>query len=431
MEATELHQNEAFSVDLKHALIWIARALDYVGIDDVHHAHRVAYIAYECAKQLGWEKQKQEFCFMAGLLHDCGVSQSEEHTALVSKMSPDRSHRHCVAGYQALKRCHLLTRFANIVLYHHTHWSDLINTELSPFDKDISALIFLADRLDFIRARYLKQQDSDLITLNKQEIINELQQYQGSLFKPEYVEALVLQVAKDGFWYSMEPEHIEGLPLSFTHLDWLQMDLSLSALTELGRFIASIVDAKSPFTYQHSLKVADLAKYLGEKMRLPAKTCKMLYVAGLVHDIGKLRTPDAILHKQGKLTKEEYAHIKKHTVDTEIALHMVFPNSKIGEWASSHHERLDGSGYPYNKTANELDLPSRIIAIADVFQALSQDRPYRGKMSKEEITAIMQPMIDNLWLDQAVYLCLSEHLDECYDLSTSQAQVEDLALAID
>ncbi|MFO6423583.1 HD-GYP domain-containing protein [Motilimonas sp. KMU-193] len=426
MKVLTENQDQAFSIDLKHALIWIARALDYVGIDDNHHGHRVAYIAYEIAKQLGWDQQKQEFCFMAGLLHDCGVSQSEEHIALVSKMTPDNSQRHCVAGYQALNRCHLLTRFANIVLFHHTHWADLIHTDLPPYDKDISAIIFLADRLDFIRARYLNKQNSNLITLHKQAISEELQQQKGSLFNPDFVDALVKQVAKDGFWYSMESEHIESLPLSFTHLDWLKMNLSLDALTELGRFIAGIVDAKSPFTYQHSLRVADLVRFLGARMQLPHKICRMLYVAGLVHDIGKLRTPDAILHKPGKLTNEEYAHMKKHAVDTEIALHMVFPNSKIGEWASSHHERLDGSGYPYNKTANELDLPSRIIAIADIFQSLSQDRPYRGIMSQQEIIAIMQPMVDQHRLDPDVYACLIKHLNECYFISTSQANIEEL-----
>ncbi|MCE2570910.1 HD-GYP domain-containing protein [Motilimonas eburnea] len=427
MEAANLARDEAFSVDLKHALIWVARALDYVGIDDVHHGHRVAYIAYEVAKEMGWDKQKQEFCFLAGLLHDCGVSRSEEHLALVSEMSPSISERHCIAGYHALRQCSLLSRFANIVLYHHSPWSELIHFELPTFEKEVCALIFLADRLDFIRASHLADVDSHLITLKKDQMAAELAQHKGSLFNPVFVDALVKRTAKDGFWYSMVPEHIENLPHQFQALDWLQVHLSLNSLIELARFIALIVDAKSPFTYQHSLKVAHLAERLATKLHLPSKTCKMLYVAGLVHDIGKLRTPDAILHKQGSLSQAEYAHIKKHTVDTEIALYMVFPNSKIGEWAANHHERLNGSGYPYNKKGNELDLPSRIIAVADVFQALSQDRPYRGKMSKQQIQTIMQPMIDKHLLDKHVYLCLCQHLDECYALSTSQEQINEVA----
>ncbi|MGD8109310.1 HD domain-containing phosphohydrolase [Vibrio sp. TRT 17S01] len=420
MEATHIHTQESFSVDLKHALIWVARALDYVGIDDANHGHRVAYIAYECAKQLGWEKKKQEFCFMAGLLHDCGVSQSAEHKNLVSAMTPNDVQRHCRIGYQSLSECELLIPFANIVLYHHTPWAELESIEVPPFEKDIAALIFLADRLDFLRARFLADQDSDLIILKKNEITGMLNEQKGKLFRPDLVETLAILMKKDGFWYSMVPEHIENIPILFKHLDWLQTDLSLTKLVALGRFIAGIVDAKSPFTYQHSLKVAELSEYLANKMHLPTSTAQMLYVSGLVHDIGKLRTPDEILHKPGKLTMAEYAHIKKHTIDTEIALNMVFPDSKIGDWAVSHHERLDGSGYPYNKTEAELDLPSRIIAIADIFQALSQQRPYRERLNTSEINAIMQPMIDQKMLDPDVYQCLKDNIEECFHISVSE-----------
>ncbi|MEH0759196.1 HD domain-containing protein [Vibrio sp. 16] len=418
MEAIGNINNESFSVDLKHALIWVARALDYVGVDDIHHNHRVGYISYECAKLLNWDVKKQEFCFLAGLIHDCGVSQTEEHTKLVSKFKPDDPSIHCIHGYHALRKCNILAQFANIVRHHHTAWDILEGIHLSPFEKDIAALIFIADRLDVLRARHLDNEHSDLITLKKRSIAEQLRQYKGTLFRPDYIEAMSELTNRDGFWFSMEPENIEAIPLSFTHLDWLQQDLTIDNLVELGTFIAGIVDAKSPFTYQHSIKVAELCKFLATRLKLPAKTTEQLYVAGLVHDIGKLRTPDEILHKQGSLTKEEYTRIRRHTIDTEIALKMVFPGSKIGEWATNHHERIDGSGYPNNKQGDELDLPSRIIAIVDVFQALSQDRPYRSRLSKEEIVEIMYPMVKRNELDKDVYHCLEAHLEQCYQLST-------------
>ncbi|MCU8501128.1 HD domain-containing protein, partial [Vibrio vulnificus] len=136
-------------------------------------------------------------------------------------------------------------------------------------------------------------------------------------------------------------------------------------------------------------------------------------------DIGKLRTPDSILHKEGPLSEIEYIHIKRHTVDTGVALNMIFPHSNIAQWAANHHERLDGSGYPYNKTAEQLDLPSRIIAIADVFQALSQNRPYRSKLSPQEITDIMWPMVEQNQLDGDVYAKLEQNLNHCYAMSTA------------
>jgi HD-GYP domain-containing protein (c-di-GMP phosphodiesterase class II) len=418
MEAVRPYQDIEFSVDLKHALIWVARALDYVGVDDIHHNHRVAYISYECAKILKWDIKKQEFCFLAGLIHDCGVSQTQEHTNLVSHFKPDDPSIHCIHGYEELNKCKVLSRFSNIIRHHHTAWDILQRLQLSIFEKDIAALIFIADRLDVLRARNMDNEHSDLITLKKRSITEQLNEYKGTLFRPEYVDAMCQLTSRDGFWFSMEPENIESIPLSFTHLDWLQEDLTIQNLTELGLFIARIVDAKSPFTFQHSIKVAQLCRFLATKLKLPKQTTQQLYVAGLVHDIGKLRTPDEILHKQGSLTKEEYTRIRRHTIDTEIALKMVFPGSKIGEWATNHHERLDGSGYPNNKQALDLDTPSRIIAIVDVFQALSQDRPYRSRLSKDEIVEIMYPMVKRNELDKDIYHCLEVNLEECYQLST-------------
>lgn len=418
MEAVGNVNNESFSVDLKHALIWIARALDYVGVDDIHHNHRVGYISYQCAKLLNWDEKKQEFCFLAGLIHDCGVSQTEEHTKLVSEFKPHDPSAHCIRGHNALVKCDVLVRFANIVLHHHTPWTELSGIQLPLFEKDIAAMIFVADRLDALRAVHTKSKHSDLVTLHKQSIKEQLHRYKGTLFRPDYVDAMCKLAGRDGFWFSMEPENIEAIPLNFTHLDWLQKDLSIESLIQLGTFIATIVDAKSPFTYQHSVKVAELCQFIATKLKLPSKTRQQLYVAGLVHDIGKLRTPDEILHKEGSLTKEEYARIRRHTIDTEIALKMVFPNSKIGEWATNHHERVNGSGYPNNKSGEQLDLPSRIIAIVDVFQALSQDRPYRVRLTQEEIVEIIYPMVQRNELDKDVYQCLENNLDQCYQLST-------------
>ncbi|HAS8200064.1 TPA: HD domain-containing protein [Vibrio vulnificus] len=422
MEAIKPVSRDAFSVDLKHALIWVARALDYVGVDDLNHNHRVAYIAYQCSQVLGWEKKKQEFCFLSGLIHDCGVSQTTEHSHLISDMQPSESEHHCHVGFQALEQCELLAQFANIILYHHSDWLHLQHAPISPYEKDVAALIYLADRLDFLRAKYLKNTHQDLITLYKKAITEELTLHKGSLFCPTFVDALITLIHKDGFWFAMDATHIETIPFSFNQLKWLHQDLSLSALTQLGRFIAGIVDAKSPFTYHHSLKVAELSEYLANRMGLAKSTSKLIYVAGLVHDIGKLRTPDEILHKEGPLTENEYIHIRRHTVDTDVALKMIFPNSKLSEWASNHHERLDGSGYPYGKTAEQIDLPSRIIAIADVFQALSQNRPYRSKLSPQEITDIMWPMVTQYKLDADVYDHLARNLNTCYQISVDDSE---------
>ncbi|MEH0794429.1 HD domain-containing protein [Vibrio parahaemolyticus] len=406
-----------FEVDLKQALIWVARALDYVGVDDTHHSHRVAYIAYQCALALNWDLKKAEFCYFAGMIHDCGVSETQEHKMLLDELIPQDAKAHCLRGYQTLKQCRLLSQFAVPVLYHHTHWDELQHLDLPEFEKDVAALLYLSDRLDFMRARYVMNCHCDIVTLHEELIAECVLANAGTLFNPVMCEAMVKLIMTDGFWFAMESENIETIGLNFKSIDWLQKQLTIWDMNSLGLFLARIVDAKSPFTYQHSQKVAELSRYLAGKLGLDEHDQEMLFIAGLVHDIGKLKTPDEILHKEGALSKQEYTRIKRHTIDTQLALHKVFPNAKIAEWASNHHERLDGSGYPYHKTAEELDIPSRIIAVADVFQALSQDRPYRGRMSQTQIAEIMDDLIEQNKLCAHVYEVLEQNMTACYNIS--------------
>ncbi|HHC6483462.1 TPA: HD domain-containing phosphohydrolase [Vibrio parahaemolyticus] len=406
-----------FEVDLKQALIWVARALDYVGVDDTHHSHRVAYIAYQCALALNWDLKKAEFCYFAGMIHDCGVSETQEHKMLLDELIPQDAKAHCLRGYQTLKQCRLLSQFAVPVLYHHTHWDELQHLDLPEFEKDVAALLYLSDRLDFMRARYVMNCHCDIVTLHEELIAECVLANAGTLFNPAMCEAMVKLIMTDGFWFAMESENIETIGLNFKSIDWLQKQLTILDMNSLGLFLARIVDAKSPFTYQHSQKVAELSRYLAGKLGLDEHDQEMLFIAGLVHDIGKLKTPDEILHKEGALSKQEYTRIKRHTIDTQLALHKVFPNAKIAEWASNHHERLDGSGYPYHKTAEELDIPSRIIAVADVFQALSQDRPYRGRMSQTQIAEIMDDLIEQNKLCAHVYEVLEQNMTACYNIS--------------
>ncbi len=406
-----------FEVDLKQALIWVARALDYVGVDDTHHSHRVAYIAYQCALALNWDLKKAEFCYFAGMIHDCGVSETQEHKMLLDELIPQDAKAHCLRGYQTLKQCRLLSQFAAPVLYHHTHWDELQHLDLPEFEKDVAALLYLSDRLDFMRARYVMNCHCDIVTLHEELIAECVLANAGTLFNPVMCEAMVKLIMTDGFWFAMESENIETIGLNFKSIDWLQKQLTIWDMNSLGLFLARIVDAKSPFTYQHSQKVAELSRYLAGKLGLDEHDQEMLFIAGLVHDIGKLKTPDEILHKEGALSKQEYTRIKRHTIDTQLALHKVFPNAKIAEWASNHHERLDGSGYPYHKTAEELDIPSRIIAVADVFQALSQDRPYRGRMSQTQIAEIMDDLIEQNKLCAHVYEVLEQNMTACYNMS--------------
>lgn len=413
-----MDKQDVIEIDLRHALLMTARALDYVGVDDINHSHRVAYMAYECARKMGWPIEKTEWVYYTGLIHDCGVSTTDEHSRIISELQPENVRSHCIRGYQRLLECPILSQFAIPILYHHTQWTELKNVKISDDDRDITALIYLADRLDFLRAKYVEEHHSEIITLHKELIAESIKEQSDILFKPEYVQVMCDLIYTDGFWYKMEESYIELQAVSEKTAQNYRYNLSTNDVTQLAKFIAKIVDAKSNFTFQHSERVALLSQMLAEDCALSEPTQKLIYVAGLMHDVGKLRTPDEILNKGARLSREEYTRIRRHTVDTEHTLKSFFPNSEVGAWASNHHERLDGSGYPYNKTSDELDLPSRIIAIADVFQALSQERPYRKyRLSITEIIERLTLLAEEGKIDDKVFSMIKNNPDKYYQAS--------------
>jgi len=153
---------------------------------------------------------------------------------------------------------------------------------------------------------------------------------------------------------------------------------------------ADVIDAKSPFTYRHSAGVAGAAVAIGRTLGLDAGEIALLRRAALLHDIGKLSVSNSILDKPGKLTDEEWQSVHKHPYYSHEILKRVPGFADLSEIAASHHEKLDGSGYYRNMGAAQLSLPARILAVADIYDALSARRPYRDAMPLEKVFAIIQ-----------------------------------------
>jgi putative nucleotidyltransferase with HDIG domain len=154
--------------------------------------------------------------------------------------------------------------------------------------------------------------------------------------------------------------------------------------------IASIIDAKSPYTFHHSERVAGLSVRLGEALGLPDDELHGLRRAGLLHDIGKLALPNRILDHPGRLSTKDVARVREHPRHTARILGRVPVLSTVASTAAAHHERLDGSGYPDGLRGDSLDRPTRILAVADVFDALSSERPYRPALTGAEALAVVQ-----------------------------------------
>lgn len=404
-----------FHINLHEAIFSLSNALDLVGVQEIHHGKRVAFIAAECGKALGWDEQRLANLFQAAILHDCGVSKTVIHEKLV-QFEWENEQEHCKIGSELLSKTPPLAYLADYVYHHHTHWSDLESLPL-PDEVKISAnCIYLADRVDVLSLAYLAENDN--ILLNVEKIREKIAAKSGDFFHPELV-ATFMDVSRSyAFWLSLEREHISGYVASWVGHDETE-EINFADLKSIAQIFSHIVDAKSSFTKEHSEGVASLARCLGELLGLSKHTCDMLEIAGLLHDLGKLRVPDYLLEKQGKLTREEYLIVQRHSFDTYDIIKNIKGFEEIAHWAAQHHERVDGSGYPYCNTQKTLSLEARIIAVADVFQALAQNRPYRSALSPEKILPILKQEVSEGRLDEQVVAMIEKNLLVCWKAALS------------
>jgi putative nucleotidyltransferase with HDIG domain len=169
--------------------------------------------------------------------------------------------------------------------------------------------------------------------------------------------------------------------------------------------IGLIVETKDPYTAAHQKRVALLAQAIGKKLGLPKETIEALRISGLIHDIGKMSTPSAILSKPGGLNENEFALIKEHPgVGYQILSEVVFP-FPVAEIVYQHHERMNGRGYPRGLSGDDIRLEARILGVADVVEAMASHRPYRAAhgipMALEEIEQQQGALYDR----EAVMAC--------------------------
>jgi len=175
--------------------------------------------------------------------------------------------------------------------------------------------------------------------------------------------------------------------------------------------LATVIEARDAYTGGHTWRVSQYCFLLGQKIGLSLRELFLLELGGLVHDLGKVAIPDAILNKPGQLTDEEYAAMKNH-VELGTKLIKTHPLSSLVEFAvGHHHERADGKGYPTKLKNGEMPIISRIISIADAFDAMTSDRPYRRRM---ELSKVRKILVDNAGtqFDKSLTYSFIEMLDD-------------------
>lgn len=397
----------SYQVNLREVSYALSEALDYVGIDDTMHGKRVAFMSAEIAKKLGWNQPEIDDIIMMGMLHDCGVSSTDVHSHLVNELDWDNSQVHCLRGSSLLENVTIYHQYAPIIYYHHTHWEHLPST-LDEMSKTYANLIYLTDRVDALRV-----QIGDGSALEQGQIASVICKYSGTMFSPTLVEAYLETSLSDSFWFYMEPEALNDY-----FSEWIEFGkneaIPFEILKNIAMMFANVVDAKSTFTSEHTYGVASLARYIAYIYNMPNESQEKIELSALFHDLGKLRVADQILHKAGPLTDEERSHMNRHGFDSHMILRKIKGFQEIAKIASMHHETLDAKGYPYHLKAEQIPIEARILTLADIFQALVQDRPYRKGLSSEEAYAIIQTMGEEHKLDQTIIALIRQHLDECY-----------------
>ena len=178
-------------------------------------------------------------------------------------------------------------------------------------------------------------------------------------------------------------------PLLLARYAWKLYLASESARSRLIRAFINSIEAKDKYTQGHSERVATYSVQIAREMKLNNRQIQLLRQGAVLHDIGKIGIADQILNKPGRLDPDEMDVIRNHPIIGTQILKEVGLEDEVLELVRSHHERYDGAGYPDQRPAKDLSLPTRILCVADAYDAMTSDRPYRKGMTQERVFAIL------------------------------------------
>lgn len=187
--------------------------------------------------------------------------------------------------------------------------------------------------------------------------------------------------------------------------------LSIAETMTLTKIMAQLIDYKSSYTAMHSAGVAATAYAIAELLGMSDTECMKMAIAGNLHDLGKLKIDNRILDKPGKLTKDEYNTVREHAYYTYAIMSQIRGFEEITEWASFHHEQLNGNGYPFHLSEKDLCLGARIMAVADVFAAVAEVRPYREGMGRNQALDVLLDDVDRGILSEQIVDVLKKNYE--------------------
>lgn len=388
--------------NLNDFLAAVANVLDVIEIDifgmATNHSKRLAYISVKMAHDLRLTNEEIFDLASLALLHDNGASMKVLHDNLKGTAKEkidilESRKEHCIIGEDNLRNFPFLTNPQNIIRYHHEKYDGsgffgLLKDEI-PL---MAQIIALSDTLDL--AFDLRN------TFNKELITKFVYDNKGKLFSPKLSDVFLKISEQNDFWEALSDQSIDNnlkkvIPNYSNELDY-------NEIHSITKTLSKIIDAKSQYTQAHSSGLSDKIERMAEFYGMDSIMTLKLLIATDLHDLGKLAVSNNLLDSPGKLSKDEYEKVKKHAAITKLCLQNIKGFGEITEWASNHHEKLDGSGYPKGLKAKDLDFNSRLVACLDIYQALREKRPYRNPMDHNNAIEILMSMVEVGQLDRKI-----------------------------
>ena len=367
------------------------------------HGKRVAWLSMKMAEGMGLSDEQLVDFVGCAILHDNAVAeyvQEEKSRQLMSDgpcegdgFDPSYLAGHAIIGERNAALLPFRTGVKNVILWHHENADGSGALGLRQDQTDFrSEIIHLADVADILYD--LKNAEPAKFEEIRKFVSGEA----GHLFS----DRAAAQFQKISFKDILDLQAQGPEALLKEQLPAIWHDYSDEEVKAIAEFFAKIVDYKSPFTTAHSLGVAGKAKTMAEYYGWDADKVIRYYTAGAMHDIGKVVIGNAILEKPGKLDQREYSVMKDHARASLQILSDIDGFEDITEWAANHHEKLDGSGYPRGLKASQLSFEERLMGCIDIYQALTEDRPYKAGMSHAKTIAIMKSMVEEGKIDETI-----------------------------
>ncbi len=321
-------------INMYDLLICFTNAADLISHDVADHHQQVAYLSLKIGEALGLSSEEKKDLMIAGLLHDVGAFSYAERLSMIDTETP-KINDHAFRGAKILEGFQPLQHPAGIIKHHHIPWE---NGKGKTFDgnevKNSSHVLHLADRIA------VSIDHSQNIIGQIESVQKNILEQTGTVFMPEIVDAFMDISESEYIWLDTVYKPLLYILPDIAVFEIIELDLD--GIIELTKIFADIIDFRNPFTANHSAGVAKTAEKLAELAGFSEKECKMMLVAGNLHDLGKLAVDPNILDKPARLNEDEWNVMRSHTFYTYRLLQAIKGFETINKWASFHHEKLNG-----------------------------------------------------------------------------------------